>query len=571
MGIKMPRISFQVDYDNKESSSGELRLLSLGYGLHETWVYVSMFAASAAFGSQAISTNGFSSNYITTAFLVSIFVFGVYLLVAGCLDKRFEVLCSYRPTTPCAALLMCVGTALLFISPLSSSMMVFLEVISGIMTGLGSGTLILYWGRLFAQEEPNTIILNSALAIAIAFLLYTVIFCNLPFPVGGIVVACLPLLEMLILMRLKNHPGRQQSVPRFRHLPLNRGRFALRFITPVLVFGLALGFIRQTSLQSVLTTSSGLAQFLIIAAACVAAAVLLIIGTLMEGRNRTSRFFQLLVPILAVAVFCLLFLDEGGLNWASVLLLIGYICFEATMWIYFGLQSQSFRLSPIMVYGFGRGALAVGAAIIGLVFLLVPDLTEMLPYGTSIFVIVMLIILFIAYILLPDERTIMQIVHPERADEKEGTDVVSGDGAGNCDVALQDGSETSLTPDEDVEEPHYPGGMPPSPAQQDADANQPESAVDMAAHEINPEMTQMEDEFGRNFCAQCESVADTYLLSQRETEVMFFLARGFNSAYIQEKLFISEGTAKTHVRHIYRKLNIHSQQELMRIVAETEV
>ena len=71
---------------------------------------------------------------------------------------------------------------------------------------------------------------------------------------------------------------------------------------------------------------------------------------------------------------------------------------------------------------------------------------------------------------------------------------------------------------------------------------------------------------GGRFRAKCETVANTYLLSTRETEVMFFLAKGHNAAYIQEKLYISEGTAKTHIRHIYRKLDIHTQQELMRMV-----
>ena len=47
---------------------------------------------------------------------------------------------------------------------------------------------------------------------------------------------------------------------------------------------------------------------------------------------------------------------------------------------------------------------------------------------------------------------------------------------------------------------------------------------------------------------------------------MFFLAKGHNAAYIQEKLYISEGTAKTHIRHVYKKSNVHSQQELMRLV-----
>ena len=84
-----------------------------------------------------------------------------------------------------------------------------------------------------------------------------------------------------------------------------------------------------------------------------------------------------------------------------------------------------------------------------------------------------------------------------------------------------------------------------------------------------PEQTGQRTRGGR-FRAKCETVANTYLLSARETEVMFFLAKGHNAAYIQEKLYISEGTAKTHIRHIYRKLDIHTQQELMRMVESAE-
>ncbi len=73
------------------------------------------------------------------------------------------------------------------------------------------------------------------------------------------------------------------------------------------------------------------------------------------------------------------------------------------------------------------------------------------------------------------------------------------------------------------------------------------------------------------FRKKCECVANQYLLSARENEVLFYLARGFNAAYLQEKLYISEGTAKTHIRHIYAKTNVHSQQELMRMVNDVQV
>lgn len=68
------------------------------------------------------------------------------------------------------------------------------------------------------------------------------------------------------------------------------------------------------------------------------------------------------------------------------------------------------------------------------------------------------------------------------------------------------------------------------------------------------------------FKFKCSSVAERYLLSRKETEVLFLLAKGHNSAYIQKALYISAGTANTHMRHIYRKLDVHSQQEVIEAV-----
>ncbi len=65
---------------------------------------------------------------------------------------------------------------------------------------------------------------------------------------------------------------------------------------------------------------------------------------------------------------------------------------------------------------------------------------------------------------------------------------------------------------------------------------------------------------------RCRKIADTYLLSKRESEILFYLAKGRRSSYIQKELTLSEGTVRTHMRSIYRKLNVHSQQELMDLV-----
>lgn len=60
-----------------------------------------------------------------------------------------------------------------------------------------------------------------------------------------------------------------------------------------------------------------------------------------------------------------------------------------------------------------------------------------------------------------------------------------------------------------------------------------------------------------------------YRLSPRESDVLRYLIRGRNAKHIAEKLCISESTAKTHIASIYRKTDVHSQQELLDRLEET--
>lgn len=62
---------------------------------------------------------------------------------------------------------------------------------------------------------------------------------------------------------------------------------------------------------------------------------------------------------------------------------------------------------------------------------------------------------------------------------------------------------------------------------------------------------------------QVEEIAEHFGLTRREREVAALLLEGRSLRRIQATLFISEGTAKTHVKHIYAKLNVHTKQELI--------
>jgi two-component system nitrate/nitrite response regulator NarL len=51
------------------------------------------------------------------------------------------------------------------------------------------------------------------------------------------------------------------------------------------------------------------------------------------------------------------------------------------------------------------------------------------------------------------------------------------------------------------------------------------------------------------------------LLTDREVEVLRFLSRGLTTAQTGAKMFISENTVKTHIRHILEKLDVSNRAE----------
>ena len=61
-------------------------------------------------------------------------------------------------------------------------------------------------------------------------------------------------------------------------------------------------------------------------------------------------------------------------------------------------------------------------------------------------------------------------------------------------------------------------------------------------------------------------LASAYMLSARETEVFRLWATGHTLKYIQEKLYLSPSTVKTHVRHIYDKTGVHSRSETVELL-----
>lgn len=71
------------------------------------------------------------------------------------------------------------------------------------------------------------------------------------------------------------------------------------------------------------------------------------------------------------------------------------------------------------------------------------------------------------------------------------------------------------------------------------------------------------DEICQAISPQCEKAAKRYGLTMRESELLPFLCMGLPKATIAKRFVISEDTVRTHVKQIYKKLDVHSHQELI--------
>ncbi len=660
MGVRVPRITLNADFGD-ESAFGELSLLSVGYGLHQAWVYATMFGTASVFGPMPCFQGLYGSS-VTLPYLISSIVYIFAMLFIAATDQRFLRLYTSRKLLCVGAALSCAGSLLLLAVPFFG--MPLAETTSGIMTGIGSAILIVYWGTAFARTDSASIVLNTAIAISIAIGLFATVLHYAPFPVSALAIACVPLLELVILLKKTPRPFHERDeVPIFKPLPINRGKFVVRFGAPVLVLGIALGMLRSNSLQNlVMKTSVGAQPMLLLAAGCATVLVLVTIMAL-GGSDRWSRFFQPLVPFIAVTVFLMPLAGPENASLTSVIMLVGFLCFESLMWIFFADLSQRFRLSPIFVFALGRSIMAFAIMFGTLVPVALANYAHLLPFGEQTLVILLLLVIVFAYALLPREREIESIIMPcplvkavsasfERkkesqraaglrncgaatrmdasleqavaesaAQRKQAADGLTAEGEGAthdraaegetaaaadvslaagaatataCTAAESDPCENPAAADRDAraagEDPTAaePAGYANGPKNAavaqpldnmdgndgaaqastacERDAAQPAPATNAEARFAKPSETAR----GGRFRGKCETVANTFLLSRREAEILFFLAKGHNAAYIQEKLYISEGTAKTHIRHIYRKCDVHSQQDLMRMVEDAQ-
>ena len=60
-------------------------------------------------------------------------------------------------------------------------------------------------------------------------------------------------------------------------------------------------------------------------------------------------------------------------------------------------------------------------------------------------------------------------------------------------------------------------------------------------------------------------------LTEREVEVLRLIVAGLTNREIAEALVVSVGTVKTHINHIYQKLDVHNRTQAVALARELDL
>ena len=469
----------------------------VGFAFSRCWVYAVFF--NAALLIDQTDTHG----TLESIYLISLITL-VIVLVIGCIaNERCMLLMKSRFGIWSGAVLSIIGTSVLPFSGLNGSEQLVLLAISAVATGIGSGILILFWGRTYSRIGGSFTAAESSVAFILATLPIPLFFLA-PFAFQIAVVTLLPIASTLVLvLEIKKENENDQSrveektsQPRqFSFTGFAWKQLTLKIILSSVVFGCVVSLIRAVC------TNQGSSEFissfnmiLPISAFCAGCVILFVLFF----SKRLDLAFTYRPVLLFMSLGCCLlpFLYSSGVI-AFILSMAGYLCFEIMNWIILADVSERYEIPPFRIFGFGRAAVS-GGVLIGVV--LGKLLISIFDYSFEFIVslsLAMLFVMVMTYTFTLTERDVARLTRQRSQ---------------------------------------------------------------------NPAMITIPEDKLLSLDEKVSVLAEEHSISSRELEVLQLLAKGRTGVRIEQELYMSRGTVNTHMRLIYKKLGVHTRQDLLDIL-----
>lgn len=506
-----------------------LSLRMAGFAMSQAWIYTVLFTRELS----PLSNEGFTVH--SSFYEVSLVALVAMLLIAGLAATPIRSFME-TPAGPWIPGLLCAGGTIVL--PFGSFDALSSVALMGgaTATGVGSGLLQVFWGRSFAQAGGPAAAGEAAVAFGLASLVAPVFLFFPPWfrlaAAVALVVGSSAALAAVVHRDMNAERGTEsfesqaqenevdgdgahRPDPAFNQTTLN-SRNSLRneglagVFVRLMVSSLVLGACTSV-MQGFFTSPDAASHDLMYAIAMPIASLVssaMLIGTLLLSQRLDVAFtYQPVVPIIVLGCFASLFLERGSIL-ACTLVLVSYQLFGLINWTLLANFSYYHDTPSIRIFGFGRASLS-GGVLGG--HLLLGALQGLGGFSFAQKTALLIAVIFAAsiactFIFTP--RTLAQTLRRQWL---------------------------HLPPREAILE----------------------EALDPAGTELTLDK-------------KIEIIAREYEITGRMLEVFELMAHGRTGTRIEQELYMSKGTVKTHTRRIYQKLDVHSKQEMLDLIEEAD-
>lgn len=495
-----------------------LPLRLLGFGLIYAWSTCLWDIPFMGDGSLSALQGG--SGWLVSALLTPL----TCLLIA--LAGRTRTLVDRQWIAIAAPLLCSLGTAAALAAEYTTdSLSLFCVIIAGIGTGCGPALLILLWTALFSKLDMG-IVETVVPASFVATLLCALVIPALAPTIGVSLLILLPLLSglLFVLSRRSLQEGRIALAE--KEAAETPGPVSLRAFGRMLVLVVIIYILACLSATVIAVPLSPAAEASTTMAGMLFAIALSVAIVLFARRiNITALYRWMTIPFVVALVAAPLPLLEAA-TLSRVLMNVVFTGIEIIIVLYVVKLAQCTQRPAAFFVGWGECAGYTGV-LLG--YLLQEPFSAQLATSTeSLFACLALLGAFcLASLLVPQDERALTATRPQAAGLK-------GSAFAMAQSASAAGNST-------------------------------------ATGESNAVLVPVTSSYGAEMdaiLAHRTAVAQRFGLSARETEIFLLLAQGRSRPYIRDSLYLSKNTVATHIRHIYEKLGVHSQQELIDLVEE---
>ena len=517
---------------------------ALGYSLTSTWATVLLF--SAAFSSAP------SPALVTISMLSGVIAClgTLFLHSKGSLFNGRSGTSSLYATGMAVGTLMCTLPELAGVGPVHD--------VGLALSGFFAILLLLTWFEAFSRLGSRTIIVLGGCSFLLSAIGVFVIL-SLPVEAASIAISALPLVSFTLLPRPTEASDAAPNSKVTLSAILSQAvswktllGIALSFFVIGAMGTLAPGLGVTVELSPVYL---GIPAFLML--------VFIFIAWACPRRLDASTLFKLL--LIAVASIAFLLVYAGTTNLSLVYFL--YITADVLLWSVLALAAKKTPVAPHAVFACGWLAECAGNVLGHNVAYVVGD-------TSFLFALVMLLVLVAVGFAFGDGLFVIDL------DEDGEGDLGSAQGAWTC-VPIQEGMHAGIENNAGLQETscksrpgnlfadHRVNARMNDAAGSASLKNNPASIGKMNPSDANQQASNpkgvLEPEPTKSISTKdaIAVFASHYGLSERETDVFALWVTGHGLKHIQNTLFISESTVKTHLRNIYRKCDTHNRAEII--------